>query len=300
MTITIGIPTFNEENNITFLLEQILKQSTKFAKIEKIHIVDDASTDRTVELAKAFKNKKIIVTRREKRLGQTSAQNYIFEHTSSEAIIILEADTYPAEKNYIELMIEPFIKNSDIGFVQGNITPLPTRTLIGKVLNKQAEVFTKLVVQNTKFSHPISTGRGGKAFRKSVYKKLRWPTNVPEDDYAILWCIAHNVTSFFQRKAHMFYGRPQTFTDYIKEKQKMKKANYTIKNLFSTNVIGKYFRVPIRTQIKLCVTLLKEDPTAFFIYGFLTIAEYFVLRNETYTDFWPQTQTTKMLHANLL
>jgi len=297
ITVTIGIPTFNEEDNIHFLLNCLLKQKGIHTKIEKIHIVDDASTDRTVEQINSFRDQRIVLTRHKKRLGQTNAQNFIFQNAATDVVIILEADTYPAENNYIDLMVLPFLKNPAISFVQGNIRPLPSHTLIGKVLYKQAEVFNNLVIQNNAFLYPISTGRGGRAFKKILYKKLRWPAGVPDDDYAVLWCINNNFTRFFQRNAHCYYQRPQTFADYIKEKQKIYNIEPAVRKFFSENVIKQYFLVPKKTQYRLIFTLLKESPLTFCVYSVLNLAERFFLQKGAYTDFWSQTKTTKILQA---
>ncbi|HSW97951.1 MAG TPA: glycosyltransferase family 2 protein, partial [Candidatus Saccharimonadales bacterium] len=216
ISVTVGIPTFNEEENITHLLQSLLNQKDTHAIIEKIHIIDDMSKDNTVKNVSTFQDKRIQVLVRNKRLGQTSAQNIIFEEATTDVVLILEADTCPVEINYVDIMIQPLLKNSRIGYIQGSMIPLPSRTLLGKILNRHFSIFTKLVIENKSFHLPITSGRGGRIFAKAVYTRLRWPSDVPDDDYAAVWCIANNFSTYFCRKAHCHYQRPQSFNDYIK------------------------------------------------------------------------------------
>jgi glycosyltransferase involved in cell wall biosynthesis len=219
ITVTVGIPTLNEAANIANLLKTLIHQTSNYGVIEKIHIVDDNSTDETIKEIQTITDSRIYVQVRAKRQGQNSAQNTIFDQATTDTVLILEADTKPTKKTYIDNMVKPLLKNPEIGYIQGGMVPLPAKTFLGRVLNKHFAIFTKFIIENKDSSLPITSGRGGRLFTRAVYTKLRWPSEVPDDDYAALWCLSHNFLRSFSRDAHCYYQRPQSLDDYIKENQ---------------------------------------------------------------------------------
>ena len=55
LTVTIGIPAYNEEKNIGRLLRALLRQKTNGLSIKKIIVISDASTDKTSQIVRGFK-----------------------------------------------------------------------------------------------------------------------------------------------------------------------------------------------------------------------------------------------------
>ena len=91
--ISIIIPTLNEELNIGSLIEGI-KRTFDQVKLEnyEIFIVDDNSTDRTIEKIRAFKQSNINIIQRPCKLGIGSAYKDAFPKTKGNFIIIMDAD----------------------------------------------------------------------------------------------------------------------------------------------------------------------------------------------------------------
>ena len=58
LRVTIGIPAYNEENNIIPLLTSLVNQKTSQVVVEKIIVMSDGSSDNTVGSVKLLKNKK--------------------------------------------------------------------------------------------------------------------------------------------------------------------------------------------------------------------------------------------------
>jgi glycosyltransferase involved in cell wall biosynthesis len=65
----IGIMAYNEEKNISRLLQALLDQNLKAAKISNIFVIASGCTDRTEEIVRDFsvKNKRIKLLLQEKR-----------------------------------------------------------------------------------------------------------------------------------------------------------------------------------------------------------------------------------------
>lgn len=110
-SITVIIPTMNEEAGIARVLDEIPDY------VDEVLVVD-SSSDRTAEIAKS-KGAKVV---REERRGYGRAYKTGFENSTSEYIITIDGDgTYPAYQ--ISEMMD-FAINNNIDFLSGSRFPL--------------------------------------------------------------------------------------------------------------------------------------------------------------------------------
>ena len=77
-TISIGIPAYNEAENIQNLLRCILSQDMSLYTLEEIYVISDGSTDRTVEEASSIADSRIKVTDVKERIGKSEHLNSFF------------------------------------------------------------------------------------------------------------------------------------------------------------------------------------------------------------------------------
>ncbi len=87
LTLSLVIPVYNEENHIVKCLESVAKQTIM---PDEVIIVDNNSTDRTVELASKFDFVKII---KEPKQGIVFARSTGYDNAKSEYIGRIDADT---------------------------------------------------------------------------------------------------------------------------------------------------------------------------------------------------------------
>ncbi len=100
--LTVLLPTYNEEQAIGFVLEEIVAAITPMGLRYEILIVDDASTDGTVELVGQFAQTcwqcPVRIVRKPFRSGAGAARKVGIRHARGELIVMLDADgTYPAD-----------------------------------------------------------------------------------------------------------------------------------------------------------------------------------------------------------
>jgi len=105
MDISIVIPNYNGAKLLEKNLSKIL-QAVSFYKKGKteIIIVDDASTDNSLDLVK---DKNVIVLKNEKNLGFSSTVNKGVRKATGDIIILLNTDVYPQE-NFLEPLLKHF------------------------------------------------------------------------------------------------------------------------------------------------------------------------------------------------
>ncbi len=295
LSVTIGIPAYNEEANIISLLSDILSQKETNFSLTKIIVVSDASTDNTDRKVLAFRDKRLKLIRNDIRRGQIYNQNKIFNLANTDIVVLLEADTLMTDKIYLNRLIAPFIKNNSIVLSQGNWIPILGNNLIGKALSTQANIYNQLTRSRTDVIEMLCSGRGGRAFAKKIYKKLQLPLDVPEDVYVILWCKKHFMKTKFQKSATLTYRCPETFSDYQKEIQKIKVAERSLNRYFSKKQIEKMYRRPFSLSLKIAALLLLSHPILFFTYLFIRTQALAKPTEKQFNDLWPITQTTKLL-----
>ena len=112
MEITIGIPAYNEEKNISTIIRKLQKITTK------IIVCDDGSTDSTAKIAKEMG---VLVLQHEKNLGYGSAIRSIFlkaREEKSEFLITLDSDGQHRIED-IQTILKP-LQNKEADLVIGS------------------------------------------------------------------------------------------------------------------------------------------------------------------------------------
>jgi len=112
MELTIGIPAYNEEKNISTIIKKLKKIT------DNIIVCDDGSNDSTGKIAREMG---VLVIRHEKNLGYGSAIRSIFlkaREQKSESLITLDSDGQHRIED-IQTVLEP-IKNGQADLVIGS------------------------------------------------------------------------------------------------------------------------------------------------------------------------------------
>lgn len=101
LKVTVGIPCYNESKNILICLDSITSQTNIFRNVEVI-IVDDGSTDNTVEIIENYikqhrLHKNIRVLTQENTGSPSTARNRIIDEARGEYIFFVDGDDYLGE-----------------------------------------------------------------------------------------------------------------------------------------------------------------------------------------------------------
>jgi len=107
MKVSIIIPVYNEEKDIGNCIESLKKQT--FKDFETI-IVDDGSTDRTLEIVKKFAKVRII---KGEHKGAGISRNLGAKKARGRILVFIDADM-TFDKNYIKNLIKPLLNNKEV------------------------------------------------------------------------------------------------------------------------------------------------------------------------------------------
>jgi N-acetylglucosaminyltransferase len=122
LTLTVIVPAHNEQDGLPATLESLARQTVP---AEEIIVVDDGSTDRTAEVARAYGAR---VLRLPRNLGSKArAQNFALPHCATDLVLAVDADTVLAA-DYIE-MIKPAFADPAVVVAAGSVQTRYTRTV---------------------------------------------------------------------------------------------------------------------------------------------------------------------------
>jgi glycosyltransferase involved in cell wall biosynthesis len=108
--VTVGIPTYNEEQNIANLLRSLEEQHTQIFEV----IISDDSSDNTPRLVLDFVQHSLLdikLIHHNTRRGAAAAWNQIFQKATGDIIVLYDADTIP----------HPSCTNQLASCMQGNV-----------------------------------------------------------------------------------------------------------------------------------------------------------------------------------
>ena len=179
---SILINNFNNQEYINRCLKSCLNQSYKNFEII-IH--DDGSNDKSRNIIKNIKNKKIKKIFNKSRKFNSSALNQFnairksFLKSKGEIIFILDGDDQFL-KNKLNVIIQEFIQNDKLNFLQDN----PVYFYPEQNLKVQRKLKNKTFVLHT---WPYFNTTSTMVFRRSFLKKLLIDLNFSNKDYGLMF-----------------------------------------------------------------------------------------------------------------
>lgn len=126
-SIDVLIPARNEEKSIVFCLSSL---ATQTIKPRRIILIDDASTDRTIEFAREYCksiNLELVIIHREQSEGKTKSLKFEALESNANVLFILDADTILRSKNYLERLVQELYQGAGVACACGVVLPFKER-----------------------------------------------------------------------------------------------------------------------------------------------------------------------------
>lgn len=148
-SITILIPTYNEEKSIKLKLKNLSKVKYPREKIQVI-LVDDCSTDKTLEEAYNFLNLHsgldIKILEKTERSGKSRGLNLALRYATGEVIVVSDSDCFWSPDILVKAL--PYLSDPSVGAVTG----------VEELLNPKQSWVTRTEVAYNNSVHEIRTG----------------------------------------------------------------------------------------------------------------------------------------------
>lgn len=179
MNITIGIPSYNEQNSIANLLAAIEAQHLDGHEIHEVIVADD-STDGTPDVVNDFAKRSrlnIRLMHNDGRRGTARAWNDIFENARGDAVVLYDADVIP-DRRTTRVLAEGL--NNNTALCAANPMPAGARNVAGRASSFNSAWLRR--IRKLGLSKYTVMGRA-LSIRSEVARKVRIPDIVAIDLY---------------------------------------------------------------------------------------------------------------------
>jgi glycosyltransferase involved in cell wall biosynthesis len=295
-SVTIGIPAYNEEENITFLLGDIQSQSRNNWILDQIIVYSDGSTDKTVELIKKQNIGKINIIQSKYRKGVSYGQNLIMRKTKSDILFLLNADITIKNKKLFDKIIPKF--DEDTGLVSIRVTPVKATTFFERVINWSHSVkylsYEALSLDNIYLCH----GRF-RAMSYKLYKKMVFPKVIAEDAFSYLICKKYNLKFKYLKSLKIMFRSPTNINDHIKQSKRFLNGARELMKLYGVKKIKNEYNLKNLGSLSVWLKSVIMNPVYFVLY--LLIFSYSVITLKLGTNFgsyiWSISDSSKKIYA---
>lgn len=173
--LTVVIPCYNEETTVQTVLQQVLASPL----VREVVVVDDGSSDRTLERVRAIEDARIHLFVQPVNRGKGAALRRGFSEATSEYVIVQDADLEYDPAEYPTVLAPMLAGNADVVYGSRFLSGRPHRVLyfwhsIGnRLLTLASNMFTNLNLSDMETCF--------KAFRREVLESIE----LEEDRFGI-------------------------------------------------------------------------------------------------------------------
>lgn len=164
--LSVVVPCYNEEATIVTLLERVLQSPY----VAEVLVVDDASTDNTLALARSVTDARVQVFTQARNMGKGAALRRGFSQATAEYVVVQDADLEYDPAEYPNLL-EPLLSGrADVVFGSRFLSDRPHRVLYfwhsvgNKLLTLASNTFTNLNLTDMETCY--------KVFRREVIQQI--------------------------------------------------------------------------------------------------------------------------------
>lgn len=262
--ISIGIISYNEEKNITNLLNSIKSQYLGKFSLKEIIISDDSDDDTPFLIKEFIKNNSQFLIRlfhHNERRGASAGWNEIFREAKGDILVLYDADVI-IEKETTYNLVNGF--SSEIGLCAGNPQPIEIINIYGR-----ATKFISTWLQNVRkvgLTQFMVMGRG-LAIRQDLAKVIIISENIIAIDYFLqLKVLELNKKVMYVDNSKIYFKTPKNLEDFLSQ---VLRANFGHKQLsyFKTK------KLSFVTSLKITLKSFLFDPYG----GIATLYCYFFI-----------------------
>lgn len=292
-TVTVGISALNEEANIGNLLLSIIGQKGDF-DLEKVIVISDGSDDNTVSIARSIADSRILVVDSKSRSGKAVRQNEICQMSESDVLVILDADTLPADESFIHKLIQPIVFDKSVGLTSGPNVSVTPRNFFEKVLFFGLSFKTELF-ENMRPNNLFLCVGANRAFSKALYKKINWPAGYPEDAYSYLSTISLGFKFIYQKDAKVLFRLPDNFSDHLRQSRRFISSPIKLEKYFSEKIVAENYKIPKNVLLRKMFKYAVKNPVYAICYLFITVYPRVFKQTSSVKDKWDIATSTKKL-----
>ncbi|MEM4278150.1 MAG: glycosyltransferase [Candidatus Nitrosocaldus sp.] len=283
MRVSIGIPSYNEQDSILALLKALEMQHLNGYEIAEVIISDDSS-DATPDIVKDFSDRSmlnIVLLHHDERRGAANAWNEIFANTSgkSDVIVLYDADVIPSRD--ATMLLASSMEDEHVGLSAAN--PMPaynsssTAISYGQRIAARASVFNSSWLRRVRFlgiNQYIAMGRA-MAVRSSIAKATRIPSStIAIDLYMQCITLEMGYKVRYRDDAIVWFKPVESIEEFISQVRRAVAGHRELAHLIDRLNI----RLPVKSMLIEGLKTAKDDPSGLVMLALAYILYPFYMR----------------------
>lgn len=244
-TLSIGIPAYNEESNIAYLLDSLLRQKAISYKLIEIIVMCDGCTDNTASIVKSYKEKYpfIKIVDRKKRTGKAPALNQMYKIHRGDFLFQPDADLVLEGDKVLENLMKVITIDDRIDLVSPRHLAVKEKSLWSLLAYCSYGIFSDAAMKlhNGRNTYTVM---GASLIRGTFTKTFTYPKGIIGDQtYLFASVIHHNSHGYrFARKAHVYFRTVGTFKEWRELGVRSTGADkMTVLDRFDHSLVDKYY-----------------------------------------------------------
>ncbi|QQS16160.1 MAG: glycosyltransferase [Candidatus Moraniibacteriota bacterium] len=242
-TVTVGIAAYNEAANISFLLEDILKQRCESFVLGRIVVVSDGSSDETAVIARRYDSSGVLVFDDGERRGKSVRSNEILDISKdSDAVILLDADIALLGDMVFESMIRCVKGGADL--VSPELQALPPRSVFGCAVVAGHDLKRAMFSEWRGGKNIYQCHGAARAFSRKLLETFRFKGSIGEDAYSYLFVKKFGFRYVSLLDTAIAIRVPETFRDHKKQSRRFLCSQDMFRDEFGSGNVFAEYRYP--------------------------------------------------------
>lgn len=209
--ISIVIPTYNSERTIGKVLESLFKEIKNYRKKVEVIVVDDGSTDKTLEIVEKYPVKIF----KQKHKGPAAARNLGWRKAKGEIVIFLDSDC-KVSKGWLRKILKPF-EDKKVAGVGVKYKTWNKRNWVARFVGYEIGQRHEKMKKEVDYLASYST-----AYRKEVLKKINgfdtsFKMAAAEDNDLSYRIVSLGYKLIFLKNCFVFHRHPESLKTYLKK-----------------------------------------------------------------------------------
>lgn len=310
-TISVIVPMYNAEKFLNCCIESVLNQT--FRDFELI-LIDDCSTDKTLEISKSFSDSRIKILHTEKNLGRPGmTRNVGIDAARGKYFYFMDADD-AILKNALEILLKTMTENNaDIVYCSKWLEPDDSNfnKLVGQISAKMQGTSNDPVSNDLKYRiwnelcmHGMHSVLWLYLLKREVFhgeNKIRFPNYLAEDVFVHFDILCGNFKIVKMDKPFYFYRtNPDSLTNSKKNVTGGLESIFALSNYVKQKLAQRNF--PLKWINNIVLSLVNGVNSVLLLPALREDSEKFYLETGKYLEkkFGDNAEDVKMLLFNYL
>lgn len=250
--VTIGIPAYNEEQNIEYFLRSIFKQKVKNTEIIEILVYSDASSDKTNEIVNKLSTvfHKINLIIGAERKGKYYRVNELFKKAKGDVLVIFDADIAFDGKDVIETLVTSLVKEPDAVMLASHVKLVRPNQFWPKILHTTFVLGDLIRLSVPGYDIAANFHGAATAYKKSFIKTIDIPENL-SDPHLYIYLSAKKLKGFrYCPQAAILQVPPSTMKDVTQlMKRSIGKKDIKLEKIFGRKILEESNTITTQNKI---------------------------------------------------